>query len=143
MFKMFNIILKYKKGEDNVCVCKISDQKGYVQHYYNTGKSAPGYLSPSNPEIGITNAKIEIVNGQVLCSFTREKFINGVNNYFNLNESFYLLIVKGGVSGGEIQYHGSNKVISDNKIDFASNSSYSGSEPDTAKAKAHGLNFKI
>ncbi|CAF0731294.1 unnamed protein product, partial [Brachionus calyciflorus] len=129
-----------KMGNDCVIVCKISNGVGSVEHYYNTDKSAPGYLDPDNPTIGLTNAVVTVVNGQIQCSFTREKFIQGNSRYFDMRNTFTLLVVKGGVSNGVIQYHGTSDVtISDGKINFAVNGTYSSNELDLAKAKAHGI----
>lgn len=41
-----------------------------------------------------------------------------------------------------IQYHGQSYVVSDDKIDFSINQTFTGSTRDLKKAKAHG-NFRI
>lgn len=139
-------------------VCKMYNNNGIVEHYYSTGKVTPGYLKPDDPTVGITDATVTYENGKLFCKFTREKTIEGVNRYCNLNNNNYFLqIVEGQVSNSikkfsllqspnlmvffnldEIQNHGQSFVISDTKIDFSINGTFSGSTRDSAKAKAHG-----
>lgn len=85
---------------------------GTVEHYYSTGKFTPGLLKPDEPKIGITDATVTSVNGNLFCKFTREKYIDGVDRYCNSSKnSYYLLIAEGAVSNGNIStffFHFSN-----------------------------------
>ena len=90
-----------EKGDDDVAICKTDQNgEGAVYHYHNTGNVMPGLLDPQNPTIGFTNIKVSYVDGNLLCSFTRQKSMEGVENYFSLyNMSYYLLTARGTSSG--------------------------------------------
>ncbi len=79
-------------------------------------------MDASNPSIGLSNTIAKIENGKFICSFKREKFIPGVKNYFDLNKGYFILFAKGGLSNGQILYHGADKVASDRLINFQTDS---------------------
>jgi hypothetical protein len=80
-------------GDDNVVCCTFSNSNNNIEHLYNRDKSRPDQLVSSNAAIGITEAKISSENGILQCSFKREKFIQGVENYFDLTKSSYHLLL--------------------------------------------------
>ncbi len=51
-------------------------------------------LTP-NPQNGLTNINVKLDNEKLVCSFKRTKYIPDVDNYFDLNEKYYLLFAKG------------------------------------------------
>ncbi len=73
---------------------------GVIEHYYTTGRVTPIYLSESDKTVGFSNISVAIVNGQIVCSFSRLKSMN-INNYFDVkaNPSFYILTAMGSYSG--------------------------------------------
>jgi hypothetical protein len=82
-------------GNDCVCVCKIHNNIPSVEHNYNTGKSS-SLLDSRNPSVGISNQSVKIENGMITCSFTREKNLPNINNYFALtNDNYYILHANG------------------------------------------------
>ncbi len=101
------------KGDDNVIICKLLEDKGFVQHAFNKMKSAPSYLVPYKKSIGISNVKISFINGILTCSFDRIKKNPGVAGYYDLNNQYYLLLAKGKtVNGKKILIYMSAKFIS-------------------------------
>lgn len=46
----------------------------------------------SNPTIGITNSKVEVTNGNLVCSFSRDN-TNSALNYFQINNSTKSFII--------------------------------------------------
>ena len=87
-----------KMGDDDVAMCKMNSAgTGAVEHYRNTGKSTPTYLSSSNPTVGFSNIVVTVVNGQLVCSFSRLKSMSNVANYFDIktSPSFYILTATG------------------------------------------------
>ena len=83
-------------------MCVISPSgTGNIYHYYNTGKTKPTLLDPTNPSIGYSNIQVSSVNGVVTCSFTRAKTL-AQENYFSLNNAtYYMLTARGKASAGE------------------------------------------
>jgi hypothetical protein len=92
-------------GNDCVCVCKIQNNIPSVEHNYNIGKSS-SLLDSRNPSVGISNQSVKIENGKITCSFTREKSLPNINNYFSLtNANYYILHANGRTnSNGMINY---------------------------------------
>ena len=91
-----------QQGNDDVAVCVISPNgTGNLFHYYNSGRTMPQLLDPTNPSIGYSNIQVSSVNGVVTCSFTRAKTL-AQTNYYNLeNVTYYLLTARGKASAGE------------------------------------------
>jgi hypothetical protein len=73
-------------------------------HYYNSGRFAPGLLDPLNPTLGISNSKVELIDGFLVCTFTREKSMQNKQNYLDLDKKFHILAATGALSneGGKI-----------------------------------------
>ena len=85
-------------------MCKMNSAgQGSVEHYRNTGKSTPVYLSSTDKIVGFSNIAVSVVNGQVVCSFRRAKSVSSVTNYFDVktNPSYYILTATGSLSGGK------------------------------------------
>jgi len=72
---------------------------GTIEHYYTTGRVTPNHLSESDKTAGFSNITVAVVNGQIVCSFSRLKTMN-TNNYFDVkaNPSFYILTAMGSYS---------------------------------------------
>jgi hypothetical protein len=88
----------FEQGDDDVIVCK---SPGKVEHYYNMGKS-PNLLNSANPTVGLSDATVSYENGLLKCTVTRMNSMAGVQNYFDLNNQYYLLVATGPLSGGMI-----------------------------------------
>lgn len=127
-------------GNDDVCVCRITDSVNAVEHFYNPGKSAPILLVSNQPSIGFSNITVKYENGILRCTFTRLKSMPNVVNYFDLSNQYYVLTALGRVvSNGILQKH-TVKYSSSEKIDFQSTNSYVGNNDldKEHKRKAHG-----
>ncbi|CAF1098188.1 unnamed protein product [Brachionus calyciflorus] len=134
----YGLSLDKSMGQDCIVVCKMINNIGTVEHYYATGKVTPSLLDPNEPTVGITDATVSYVNGNIQCKFTREKYIDSVPRYCDSSKNkYYLQIAEGSIYGGIIQKHGSDVVVSDSVIDFSVNTTFSGSVRDAAKSKAH------
>ena len=81
-------------GDDDVVLCKNSPNEKSISHYYNTDKIEPRLLDLNNVTIGLSKSSIDLKNGFLICSFTREKQFH-IKNYFNLNKSFFILAAYG------------------------------------------------
>ena len=83
------------KGDDDVAVCKIFNNVGFLEHYYNDGKTSY-FINPDKPSNGFSNIKVTIENNVIKCSFEILKFLPNVENYFRPHEySYYLLTASG------------------------------------------------
>lgn len=83
-------------------MCKNSNKEKSIQRYFNSGKFAPSHLDPRDPELGISDPRILINNNFIICSFTRQKSNEKIQNYFDLSKKFHILSAYGqiGSSGG-------------------------------------------
>lgn len=72
-----------------------------VQHWFNQGQSSKILLS-TNPFVGLSNLKASLSNNILTCSFTRQKLVQNVQNYFDLSKSYYLLMAQGPTNLGII-----------------------------------------
>lgn len=86
------------KGDDCIVVCKMSNNVGSVVHYLSKDKSPPGLLDPTEPTIGIAEATVYYVNGNLYCKFRREKYIDGNSRYCDARNKYFLQIAEGGIS---------------------------------------------
>ena len=80
-------------------MCKYSNGNGAVEHYFNKAKLTPTLLINENPTVGISNTVVSTDQGFLICSFSREKSNPSIENYFDLNIPFYLLLAKAGLNG--------------------------------------------
>ena len=83
------------KGEDGVVYCTLSNNGSSVIQAYNPSKVRPVLLDAKNPSIGLSNIKVKFENGKLICSFKRAKHLPGINNYFDLNNKYYILLALG------------------------------------------------
>jgi hypothetical protein len=105
------------KGNSNVVACKTS---GDVQHYYNPHKHSPSVLIDSGrPTIGLTNTHVAMNDNWLTCRFDRQKAINDTDNYFDLNENYFVLAAQGNIErlSKELRMH-TNKVASRDEKNF-------------------------
>ena len=74
-----------------------SANQGTVEHYRNTGYTTPSYLSSTDTKIGFTSISVSVVNGQLVCSFSRLKSLPSVQNYFDFKSvtSYFILTASG------------------------------------------------
>ncbi len=88
-----------------MCVCQVNNNNTVsLLHYYNKGKH-PSLLLSSNPTVGFTNIKTSYTNGVATCSFTRERKLSNIANYFDLNKSYYILTALGPIRSNGIGFH--------------------------------------
>ena len=80
-------------------MCKYIDGVGSIEHYFNLQKTRPSLLLNENPTIGISNAVVSTDQGFLICTFSREKSNPSIQNYFDLNMDYYLLLAKGSING--------------------------------------------
>lgn len=84
-----------------MCIYK-KDGSNLVQHYFNPFLGVSEVLKEDEPTVGLKNSKISFAQGFLTCSFSRAKIVAGINNYFDLNKNFYLLLAKGPLDAGWI-----------------------------------------
>ena len=83
-------------------MCKYSStlKTGAVESQYASDKSRPSLIDPADPSLGISNAEVQVVNGEITCKFSRlarspnETFSD---KYFDISQSdmFHILAAKG------------------------------------------------
>jgi hypothetical protein len=86
------------KKNDSVVSCRLFKNGTFtVESYYNKGPTSPVILNPSQPSIGLSEAKAKNVNGYIVCNFIRKNEFPGQENYFSLNSPWFLMMAKGGL----------------------------------------------
>ena len=75
-------------------MCQINGDTRVVQHYYNSDRSAPEFMS--NPTLGFSNSQVSINNNVMTCSFTRQMSMPGTDNYFDISTTSYNLLLASG-----------------------------------------------
>ncbi|RNA12909.1 hypothetical protein BpHYR1_041929 [Brachionus plicatilis] len=102
----------------NAVVCVNTASGSSVAHHINRGYQSPLFDS-SRPSLGLNNTKLDVVNRNLTCSFTREKFFN-VSGYFGFDSmtSLHILVAYG---QGTFSYH-RNRGSSMNRITFSNGS---------------------
>ena len=73
----------------------ICQTNNLVQHYVNGYFVTPSLMNSNYPTIGLTNSKVSKNNAWLSCSFTRQISIANQQNYFNLNDLYYILAAWG------------------------------------------------
>ena len=76
-------------------MCKVYQNEASLERYYNYGKTC---ALEEHIRAGISNLVIKNENGELSCSFRREKIMTGVEHYTNLNNPTYILMAKGSVT---------------------------------------------
>ena len=79
-------------------VCKNGETRKSVEHYYN-GNSVQ-LLDSNDPTIGISNANVQLENGKIICSMTRDNS-NPDAKYFDVNAKNPFVIAAYGRLNGE------------------------------------------
>ena len=83
------------QGDDSVVACILKSEKTAVETHYTPSKDL-AILESENPTIGITNPRVNIVDGFFNCSFSRKKTVPGYEFYYDLsNQEYYLLAAFG------------------------------------------------
>ena len=83
------------QGDDCVVVCKHFKNGTFsIEHYYNR-EYQPEVLYKPKVSIGLTSPKLKYDNGTLTFSFLRLKSKPEIENYFDLNNKFYILMAKG------------------------------------------------
>jgi hypothetical protein len=77
--------------DDSVTLCRVNDSDRRVESYYNTGKNRSSLIDEDIPELGISYAQIDLVDDVLTCKFKKLKSIPKYDQYFDMNEEFYLL----------------------------------------------------
>ena len=77
-------------------VCKIVNGQTSIEHHYNNNNRQSPLMSQSNPAIGFSNMVSSFQNNVLTCSFTREKSMPNVTNYFDVgSQKYYILTADG------------------------------------------------
>ncbi len=76
-------------------MCKSRISGSSIEHFYNNNFQSR-ILNASNPTVGISNAKIGIINNSLVCSLTRDN-TNDQQNYFQITQTTntYLIMAYG------------------------------------------------
>lgn len=109
-------------GNDNALICKIFGNQQMVEHAFISGRFRPDVLSQQNPSIGLSNIKVQLEENKLTCSFNRLKFLPNLDNYFNTNSSYYILLAKGTTNdNGIINRHSlTDRTFSNTILNFQS-----------------------
>jgi hypothetical protein len=88
-------------GNDSVCMCRAFNNSYYVETYFNDYNNPvdPRFKSdvliPQNRSVGLFNSTLTLLNSSFICSFSRIINIHGLDNFFNLSNSFNILLAYG------------------------------------------------
>ncbi|XP_062335519.1 putative ferric-chelate reductase 1 [Osmerus eperlanus] len=101
-------------GSDDIYICGL-DNKGVIQlqHFYSTGRKAPGPLPLGN----VSQVNTGMSNGVISCSFASWNPIS-TQRSAGSSTTYYLMFVYGTTNGGQIQIH-SQTFVSDRAIDIS------------------------
>lgn len=71
-----------------------------VEQYY-LNSYLPELLDGGYPTRGISNSRLTVDDGYIICQFTRENSYDGINNYFDTTSmEAYILVAFGEMSSG-------------------------------------------
>ena len=134
-------------GNDSVCMCRAFNNSYYVETYFNDYNNPvdPRFKSDvlitQNRSVGLFNSTLTLSNSTLICSFSRIISIHGLDNFFNLSNSFNILLAYGETNSlsnyslfifilkiiviiyiytGSPIYHGHNSIASVNRQSFQS-----------------------
>jgi len=79
----------------------IDGQSPTIETWYNQGYT-PAVLNSNETSIGLTKTKVSYANGILSCSLSRAIAIDGLKNFYDLNNLYYLIVAKGPVDGNSI-----------------------------------------
>ena len=73
-----------------------------MQHYVNGYFVTPSLMNSNNPTVGLSKSLVSSNNGWLTCSFTRQISMSSQQNYFDLNDLYYVFAAWGPLdSNGE------------------------------------------
>ncbi|KAJ8010430.1 hypothetical protein DPEC_G00074990 [Dallia pectoralis] len=88
-------------GNDDIYICGLgSNGQLQIQHAYSTGRSSPSILSLGQ----VSNVITSLNNGVISCSFTTLNLIS-TQRSIGSSSPYYLMLVYGSTSNGNIQVH--------------------------------------
>lgn len=91
------------KGNDSVVACKYNTENDLkIHNYFNPGQIDPELIDSKDPSSGLSDIKIINDKGLLICSFKRDISKN-IENFFDLNQNYYLLMAKGDLEKGTLQ----------------------------------------
>ncbi len=105
-----------------------------IKNIFNLVIGLSWLLSGSDPTVGLSNIVTSYSEGTARCSFTRQNNLVNVVNYFDSNQSYYVLAANGSLHFSflslffksfvnySISYHGKNRWVSPSMIYFGLNS---------------------
>lgn len=89
-----------------MCRTSVNAPSMMVESYYNDVNRNSDVILLSNRSIGIFNNSVEIMGSYLLCNFSREKSLPGLEKFFNISNPFYILVASGMTnSSGKFQLH--------------------------------------
>lgn len=103
-----------KMDKTNVAACLSQNSVISVQSSHNSGYSNEGF---ENATLGLTLINGDLSDGIFRCRFKRRTSTNHAF-FYNLNDTYYLLVGSGPVSDGVMQQHFSTPIKSSSKINF-------------------------
>lgn len=104
------ILFFFIKGFDDVYMCKrFASGQGTVENYFNPGGYQASQIFDANDRtLGLSNISVEVIDGQLRCSFTRATSLaagrqvsqRNIANFVDLNNRFFLLTSNGNLVNG-------------------------------------------
>jgi hypothetical protein len=79
----------------------IDGQSPSIETWYNQ-RYVPSVLASNETSIGLTNTKVSYANGILSCSLSRAIAIDGLKNFYDLNNLYFLIVAKGPIDGNLI-----------------------------------------
>jgi hypothetical protein len=81
-------------------MCKSRISGSSIEHFYNNNYQS-SVLNALNPTVGISNAKVSIINNSLVCSLTRDN-TNNQQNYFQITKTTNTFLIMAYGSLGNI-----------------------------------------
>ena len=81
-------------------VCKNENGKASVEHYYLNG-NLPELINATDASMGISNARVRVDQGFMICEFSRKNAIANIKYYDVNNNEAYILTAFGNMLGGK------------------------------------------
>ncbi|XP_015456449.3 putative ferric-chelate reductase 1 [Astyanax mexicanus] len=102
-----------RMGNDDIYICG-TDSNGtvQVQHAFSTGRSRPTIVPLGN----VSDITASMSDGVIGCSFISRNPISA-GGMTEQNSTYFLLYAYGSTTDGLIQFHGTNRFISDSRVD--------------------------
>lgn len=85
---------KPEMNNTNAIVCRKNYTVTWVRSYLN-GDGFSNLFDVNNAKIGLNNTKVEVINGYLICSFSRINSLPKLKGYYPANRSYYLLTAFG------------------------------------------------